>query len=284
MVLGLAVLIAGCATPPANSPPHATTPTQVLDRCCTMAEAFAPELVALVDHKADRLLPFMHSFHLRDPYLAKQPAAWQAAMQVAKPLDVITVSAKFHLAGKSAKGVMTHAMVYLGSEDELRRTGLWSHPALRPWQDAITSGARFIEAIPPEVRLATPAQALGVDSIVVMRPKLGPKARARALSVLMGNVGTRFNPSFDLGREECLFCTELVALAMPGLSLPQRRVYGRQTIIPDDLVATALRGDGRMQVVTYIRGARGKWERVDDRALLIDLAKAWPEAPPGKPD
>lgn len=277
MALGMMWLAAGCASMPAPPPPPpATARDLILDNCCSSAESFHPDMVALVEGAAETLVPLAQNLELRPPRLDRHPKALQAALDAARPLDVVMVTAKYHLAGRMASGVTTHALVYLGSEAELRRAGLWSHPALRPWQDQIRQGARFVEAIKPAVRISTPAEALRVDSILVLRPRLGPKARSRAIGFLLGSVGTKFDMHFRLNTDGCLFCTELVALAMPELGLPQRKVYGRDTILSDDIAAMALRKGSNLTFVTYVRGRPGGWDIAGEEVLLGDLAQAWP--------
>jgi hypothetical protein len=274
LALVLTLVVVGCA-PSLPRDPLPAVPPETLDLCCARTETSPRFFVALIDRYAETVQPWLRRVELRRPWLSGHPEALRKVLDLAEPLDVLTVSMKFHLGGRMSNGVMTHALIYVGSEAELRRIGLWSHPALRPWQDAIRSGARFVEAIDPAVRFAAPNVALRVDSVAIYRPRLAPTARARALGVLMGQIGAGFNPHFRLDGDDCLFCTELVARAMPVLGLKVREVYGRPTILPDDLAAMALRGDGGLRFVAYLRGRRDGWDLLGPEALTADLAAAW---------
>ncbi len=278
-VLALWLLAAVCACapspPPSSPPPDPAARAEVLARCCARPETFPKELVALVEPAAEWFIPWARRLELRPPRLSAHPDALRTILAAARPLDIVTTRAKFHLAGRMARGATTHAMIYIGSEAELRRAGLWSHPALRPWHDAIRGGARFVEAIDPVVRLSTPGEALRADSVLLLRPRLDPEARAAAMGVLMREIGNRFDVHFRVDEKGCVFCTELVARAMPGLKLKVRTVYGRQIILPDDLAAMAMRGDGGLTFVAYVRGRRGGWDAAPPEALVADLAHAW---------
>lgn len=282
MALATGLVLAGCSpdTPSALAP--APAPGAV-DACCVNTPTLPDGIVALADYHSARLLPWMRRTDLRRPRFGAHPEALREVMALAEPLDVLAVSMKFSLAGRMNRGVMTHALVYVGSEAELRRAGLWSHPALRPWQDAIRGGARFVEAIDPAVRLSPPNIALRVDSAAILRPDLGPRARNKALGVLMDSVGKGFDNRFRLDEDTCLYCTELVARAMPGLRLPVREVYGREVILTDDLALMAVKGEG-LRVVAYVRGRRDGWDLLGAEALAADLARAWAPDPGVEPE
>lgn len=281
LALALALTLAGCSpdTPSALPPPPAPG---ALDACCVNTPQMPAGIVAFADDHSAKLLPWMRGTDLRRPRLVAHPEALREVADLAEPLDVLAVSMKFTLAGRMNRGVMTHALVYLGSEAELRRAGLWSHPALRPWHAAIRGGARFVEAIDPAVRLAPPEIALRVDSVAILRPELGASARRRALKVLADAIGKGFDSRFRLDDDVSLYCTELVTLAMPGLHLPERILYGRVVILPDDLALMAVKGEG-LRLVAYLRGRRGGWDLLGAEALAADLAQAWAPVPAVEP-
>ena len=68
-------------------------------------------------------------------------------------------------------------------------------------------------------------------------------------------VGRKFDHNFRLDTPDKLFCTELIDQVFPDLRLPRHETYGREIILPDDLVKMAARGQ-RMQFLFAVAGEK----------------------------
>lgn len=213
--------------------------------------------------------------------LTGKTEAHAALIDRARPLDIMVIGNTSFMLGRMVPGRFSHSLIYLGSEAQLRAAGLWHTPALVPYHDAIRAGARFIDAASPAVRLRTVERALEVDRAVLMRPALTPAEKARALSYALGVLGEPFSYTFEVKADVGQSCTGMIQGAMPSLVLERRTVYGMDVIMPDDVVAQAIRGDG-LEVVGYLVG-----DDTDDGyalrspfALMVDIAAFW--GVPGK--
>ncbi len=192
-----------------------------------------------------------------------------------RPLDIILFSSKGRLSGRTGGGLFGHAAVYLGTERELREAGLWSDPAIAPYQADIRAGKTLVESAQPHgtalVRLDV---AMNTDRVLQLRPSASRSARRSAILRLFGFIGTRFDHHFSADEHETIFCTELVQLGMPFIALPKRTAYGRHVIYPDDVANAGIAGSRGLSVITYLRADRQGWEEAGPRIAASDIASS----------
>lgn len=276
-VVALAIAcIAGCAAP--ADPGRAKSIGSVVPAaCCTTEPPYPDWLVAVVDPVAPLVGRAIALVELRRGYLADRSDALDFVLQRLRPLDIVLVSSNGRLSGRAIPGLFSHTAIYLGTERQLDRLGFWNDPSVSAWRSSIRSGKVFIEADHKGVHLSPAANVLNTDSLMVIRPRLARESCSRdALALLMNHIGTRFDFRMDAGESDRLFCAELAHHVLPQLSLPITRLYGRDTIIPDGLAATALSRRSRLDVVAYVRGTPDGWGAATTRQAIADLYAAWP--------
>lgn len=282
---GLALLaaVAACAVPDPGVSRRELADTP-LEGCCDNAESWPPPLVRLADPLAPVLGRLIGKVVMRDGYIAR-PAAQAEVAAGLQPLDVLFVSSNGRLSGTMLPGIFSHAVIYFGSEAELTALGVWDDPALAPHRAAIRAGKTFIESSTPNVHLSNIETVLNTDAVVVLRPPIRTHTRRReALRGLAGEIGREFDFHFDNSSKNELYCAELAATIMPETRMPTRRLYGRRSILPDDVVALAATGQSDMQLIGYLRGTRTGWKRYDRPTLIADMNAHWripPRAPAG---
>lgn len=273
------VALAGCAAHQGPGDLAADAATD-LTACCALVVPFGQAAVENLSTALPMLTPIGRDIALRPGHLAQHPAALAVLTDLVQPLDILMVSARQHLTGNILPGYFNHAALVLGAEADLRALGLWSDPAILPLQGAVRAGGTVaIEANGSAVAAVPLARTADADAIAVLRPDLNPTERRAALRRLAGRIGTPFDFRFDTATPDCLFCTELVDVALPGLHLPQRDVAGRQTIIPDDVARTALEG-GDLSLAAFLYADRQDWHRGDAALLSATIAANWPGAAP----
>lgn len=282
------VLMAALAACARQVPPETYNMDQqalraALARCCAGEDRYPPGLIRVVEGAAFSAIPFSRSVLVRAPYLQDAPGASAAILGQAEPLDLILVVNRAHLSGVLGTGYFGHSILYFGGEDGLRQLGLWQHPAIRPYQAQIRAGALAIEAIEGGVRLADAHQVMDADVSALFRPRtLSPEEKRRAIIYTFEQIGTPFDLHFDMDSDEVLFCTELVAKALPEMELPVATAYGRRVVWPDELAAKSLIGKTGFELITYIKGARsGAWRRAGWSEMARDILAAWPVPDPG---
>ena len=246
-----------------------------LSQCCLNPEKYPAWLVDLVEPAAPLVGRTIAHVVWRQGYLANGMAQ-RAILSVLKPLDILVLSSKGRMSGHTIPGLFGHAAIYLGTETELRQMGAWDDPRIVPYQKRIRAGAMMIEADQDGIHLSPARFVLNADRVVVLRPHLTSNRRRReVITGFVEHIGQRFDFHFDNASSERLYCTELINHVMPEAGLPARRLYGRQSTLPDEVVARAAIGKSNLNLVLYVRSLSPQWESASRRMLVADIASAW---------
>lgn len=177
-----------------------------------------------------------------------------------QPLDIVLIRSRPAMTRLMIPSHFTHAEIWLGSESQMRRLGAWSLPQVRPHHDALKDGRQIIESAQDDVHLSPIREMTDVEEIVILRDtRRSPALKRQKYAALFERIGTTFDYSFDYNDKTRLTCAELVAEAYPEYRLPVRYTTGRRSIVPDDLVRTALERRGPLRFVAWIHsdGAGG---------------------------
>lgn len=246
--------------------------------CCHDPERMPGWFVDIAKEAAEELTPVLARFDAHDGMMAPYPEARAAVMTGARPFDVIVVSNKGRKSGSLITGHFTHAAIYLGTEDELRAAKLWTRPAMAPLRDDIRAGRVILESIATGVHMVSPETLLDTDAATRLRPTLSRAEKIRALDAMAQYVGAPFDPLFDMCSEDKVACTELLARVLPGQEYPLRHAYGSQVLIPDDIVAKAIRGD-RARLMSYAFATPDGWEKGDITDAMAHIRAFWGPSP-----
>ena len=124
-ILGSALfLLTGCGPAPVSVVSANSDARDLLGACCSAVEVYPKALVALVEPKADRKPALSNTLRSRAPQLRDGQAVWDYSSRYLQPLDIVLTSDKGQFAGQLVVGYMTHAIVYIGKEAQLREAGL----------------------------------------------------------------------------------------------------------------------------------------------------------------
>lgn len=272
--VALAVLTA-CSTPavPVALPESMPEP---FEGCCETPERM-PSVVGRIGLGVAPVFgPLIGSHKMRDGYLENRPKAEAALLRDLEPLDSVLTSSRHWTSGAIIPGRFTHVMMYLGTERDLKRLGVWDNANIAPYHAQIRAGQHFIESDRNGTKLLDIKKAIDTDLMVVMRPHSLPrKARARALRSTFERLGQPFGFQFDLSDCSRSFCTSLIHRALPELKLRVRTVYGRPTILPDEFAAAALDPNGQLRLVRYLRGTKEGWQEAGPNQLARDMNSYW---------
>jgi len=281
-LLAIAVM-GGCARQAPDVTADLDSPAlrRALDHCCAGPDPYPLGVVKVVESAASSIVPTTRAILVRAPYLQDKPGAQAAILGAAEPLDMILIANGAHLSGAIGTGYFGHSILYVGGARDLRALGVWEHPAVVPYHAKILAGGLAIEAIEGGVRLANARLVMDSDATALLKPRGLSRARkAEAVIYLFEQIGKPFDVHFDLATDRALFCTELIAKALPEMHLPVTTAYGRQVIWPDEVAAKSLIGQTGFALQTYIRGTRTGWRRADWSEMARDILAAWP-APAG---
>ncbi|HBZ44240.1 MAG TPA: hypothetical protein DEO85_09340 [Maritimibacter sp.] len=248
--------------------------------CCEDPERQPDWFAELALAVAEPLEPLFHA-ESGSGLLAAYPAAIDQIVDRARPLDLLVFSSKSHLSSRMLPGWFTHSAVYVGTESQLRAAGLWSHPAIVPHHDAIRAGANVVEGVAPEVSFSTLSDVLGQrDSALLIRPQIGSANKRAAAARALSLVGQPFDHAYDLKTCHAFACSEVLARAFPCLDFPVHEVRGLTVLLPDDVAAKAIRGEG-LRVVDYVEARDGQWAAPGETGVMERVAGFWGPSPLG---
>lgn len=248
-----------------------------LQACCTSMEDYPRWYVDMARTVAPALGTVLSHVSWRSGYLRSKQAAQQAVMDVLQPLDIVLVSSKGKRSGQMIPGLFGHAAIYLGTEQELRRLGIWSSPEVTPHHAKIRAGHVFIEADAKGVHLSKPSIVLNTDAVAILRPRMGSIRQRRETALdFFAAMGMKFDFLFDVDSPDCTFCTELIHRTMPQLDLPIMEIYGVRTIMPDSVAVAAIRRrGGTLAFVGYVKADRSNWKQGSIGELANDIGSHW---------
>lgn len=285
LLVCLMLLMAAACSPATVPLAYDAPPERVLKPCCEHPERYPRAYISLVEAMAPLVAPGIGNRVDRPGAFANDPDAQAFITRQLRPLDLVMVRNMGRKSGQIIPGHFTHVAVWLGNARTLKAAGLWSDPAILPHRDEILAGHTFIESQIDGVHLSPASDILNTDAVAVLRPALSATERRFATRELFSELGRPFDVHFDLRDPELIFCSEMVARAMPGLELPVRMVYGRPSLVPDDIAAQAI-GGKRLRLVSYIiPDPQTGWRRASREEMIRDLNQYWRAdyAPSGHP-
>lgn len=283
LVFGLVLSACSYARVSADFPQEAKRMKPDTFECCFDPEKFYPAPLmyiglGLANTFGPTLSEALYGNYEETTYpglLAGKGDAHAAILAKLKPLDILLVSNHSYIAGRMMVGRFSHSLVYIGTESQLRAAGLWNRPALLPFHDDIRAGKTLIEATSPDVHLIAPHKAFETDQVLALRPSLASEDRPMVLDKLMSIMGKPFNYQFGIDPNgERFSCTGVVAYAMPGLGFTYRKVYGQTVVMPDDVAAQAVRGEGLTPLI-YVAGTEDGYAKRSIYALMVEIAAYW---------
>jgi len=198
----------------------------------------------------------------RKGYLVQLPDGEKAAIAAAmEPLDVVLEKTPFRLTDKFIPGHYGHVGVWVGTEEQLIRLGIWDDPLVAPHHEAIRSGRAMIEALRPGVQINTLEHYLNIDDLLVVRhTNLTDAQRREYVRNAFRQIGKAYDFNFDVETDRRIVCSELAYVVFKDEKWPTSRALGRYTISPDNVAVKAVAKNPFTPVIMYYDGYR-----IDDR-------------------
>lgn len=182
------------------------------------------------------------SVRWRHGYLYDHYWAHNYMMENLKPLDIIAEKTPFALTDLFIPGHFGHIAVYLGTEEQLREIGMWSHPKIIPLQSEIRKGNTILESIRPGSRMVSLREFMEIDEITIVRQPNLLKNRDLYEKVFIGAIDQldkKYDFNFDVHTLEKVVCSEVPYHAFGHIKWPTSYVFGRYTISPDEVISLA---------------------------------------------
>lgn len=212
----------------------------------------------------------------RRGYLEGDPAFRARLIEILQPFDIVLVKNGYKLTDRIIPGIFGHAAVWLGDEARLREMKLWEHPSVVPLRAEIQAGRALAEAVPGGSALVGIEEVVDSDRLAIVRvrpPETNVDAWRRDLATLVvGQIRQAYDYGFDVDSRERLSCAELVYRAFGDVAWETHLLFGRRTILPDDIVRHALSELSGVDLVAYFTGAPdGSWQEEPTAALAAEL-------------
>lgn len=210
-----------------------------------------------------------------------------------QPGDIILARKNFYISNGFLPGFWPHAILYVGSPEELEARGLTDRPWVARHLERYAGKARdgnphrVIEAISEGVVFSSLEQVMHADFVAVLRPRVSDTRKDVAIERAFSHLGKPYDFDFDFFSTDALVCTELVYRAYDEdvggekLDLEMQSILGRDTYpaiefvrkFADEWIADEPRRDQgvpetrQLDFVAYLDGDRRR--DVDD---LMDTA------------
>ena len=158
-----------------------------------------------------------------------------------EPGDVILTRKNYYVSNGFLPGFWPHAILYVGTPEELRARGTKNRPWVQKHLAQYTAPGRdghpnrVVEAISEGVVFSSIEAALHADHVAVLRPRLSQARRDAAIERAFSHVGKPYDFEFDFFSTHQIVCTELVyraydeAIGGERIELEMQRILGRDT-------------------------------------------------------
>ncbi|MGE0755871.1 MAG: YiiX/YebB-like N1pC/P60 family cysteine hydrolase [Pirellulaceae bacterium] len=198
--------------------------------------------------------------YVRPGHVPSLPAGVRAeVLRLLQPGDVLVVRKEYALTNYFLPGFWPHAALFLGTREQLIAMDIAEQLHVRPRWDRLMGLAQseagvVLESMKDGVHFRPLRSPFGVDSIVVLRPRLSAELVARGIARGLAHEGKPYDFDFDFRRADRLVCTEVVYRALEGIGpmqLPLTRRVGRLNLSGGDLLRLTLEGKQFSAVAAY---------------------------------
>ena len=184
--------------------------------------------------------------------------------------DILLEKTPFRLTDKFIPGHWGHVAVWIGTEDELKKLGIWEHPVVQEYRSEIKSGRGVVEALRPGVEMNTLTHFMNIDDIAVIRGRgMTVKERGETILRALRQVGKAYDFNFDVETTDKIVCSELVYTTFTGIKWPTEKTLGRSTISPDNVASIAIKGGPLDLALLYHDGKMVGKEPLHQMAMLM---------------
>jgi hypothetical protein len=209
-----------------------------------------------------------------------------------EPGDIILERRNWYLSNIGLPGFWPHAALYVGSQKQIlsalggdadvkQAMGSLNEHFAKHYPKAWASLAErdhgghehcVIEAVSEGVSSASIEHSCAADYVAVLRPRVKPLLRARAIERALVYWGRPYDFNFDFATDDQVVCSELVMKAYesssdgPGLAVPYVELVGRRAVPPTEIVKSFRdnlnRPEQQLDFVYFLEGREGERKAV----------------------
>jgi hypothetical protein len=219
-------------------------------------------------------------FRFRKGYLYNNDSIYNEILSRLKPMDIITEKTGFTLTDKMIPGYFGHIAIWLGTEQELKKSRLWDHPVIRPFHNRIRLGYNILETDRKGTHLKTLKKFINVDELaiagIIRFSDLTMEQKTILYQNALAQLGKEYDFNFDVETSDKLVCSELLYQVFGSIHWPTDDILKRKTISPDNVLSLVLYNNSPIKLKYYV-GAKDKTKiyskNTDDLAKDLGFIK-----------
>lgn len=199
--------------------------------------------------------------------------------------DILLEKTPFRLTDRFIPGHWGHVAVWVGSEKELKKLGVWDElPALykkaqslykyegASFQQSVLNGNKIVEALRPGVQINSLDHFLNIDDFAAIRDqKISKKDLKRYILRAFSQIGKDYDFNFDVETDKKIVCSELAFVVYNDYHWPVEKAVGRYTISPDNVAQQSMNSGPFTPVILYHDGKKLSKNIQENFNLLMNL-------------
>ncbi len=194
----------------------------------------------------------------REGYLKNNTKLLSMLKETLKPFDLLMEKKAYKFTDITIPGNFGHVGVYMGSEEQLRKLGLWELPEMKPFRAPIKEGKRIFQVRRWGLEFDSLENFTNLDEIAVLRVNGFLERGKKDLSLTIEYLGDQIDKNYDFGFDamtgETVTCTEIFAFSYGPIRWPSDEILGRTTISPDNVAELAFYKGSPLKTIFYVTG------------------------------
>jgi hypothetical protein len=173
-----------------------------------------------------------------------------------KPMDILLEKTPFRMTDRFIPGYWGHAAIYIGTEADLKRLGIWENDLVQKFAQELADGKFIVEALRNRVQMNTLEHFSDIDDFALLRneQEMSDEEVAEHILRALSHVGKKYDFSFDVETGDTIVCSELHYRTFVNLKFNTTFYLGRSTISVDQVAEQAISGMPLKPILLYVNG------------------------------
>jgi hypothetical protein len=206
-------------------------------------------------------------FQKRHGYLHHNQSFLSTVENNIKPMDILLEKTPFRLTDNFIPGYWGHAAIYIGTQEDLERLGIWNHELVQKHAKEIEKGKYIVEALRYGVKLNSLDHFSDIDDFALLRLRveLSDKDLANHILRALSHVGKKYDFNFDVESGDTIVCSELHYRTFIDIHFNTTSYLGRSTISVDQVAEQAISGMPFAPILLFVDGNEIEPEEVQEK-------------------
>ncbi len=211
-------------------------------------------------HLSGAIGNFAGLFRFRKGYLYQKDSLLAVVKKHLHPMYILAEKTGFTLTDKMIPGYFGHIALWLGTEQDLKKLGIWNHPFIKPFQNRIHLGYSVLESVREGTRLSRLEDFMNIDELAIASidafDRLNEKEILGLYHSALSQLGKEYDFNFDVETSDKLVCSELLYQVFGYIHWPTDKYLKRNTISPDNVMSLTLFDQSPIHLTYYVGAHR----------------------------